>query len=808
MKRPFYIEILLVCAALLLLEISYTRVISFKLFYFYTYLIIGVALLGIGSGGVFVAVVPRLRVVPLETLWARGCLAASLLVAAAYAVIVRTPMDTFTFWDDLRQPLRLLVMCFALYMTFLPAGILIAALFGRAAERVNRLYCADLVGAGLACAVVVPLLATVGPPGAICLGGAILAGVGARLAAGEGRRALVAANALVAVAFVAAIVRPGVLPVIVPDKVKTLHAGAPVLFSRWSPVFRVDVTLSPVGGEQLLLHHDGLFGSTLQRFDGDFATLGRFDGDDRSLPFRVLGRRPRNVLIIGSAGGHEILASLYFGAEHVTGVELNPVTVSLLEDTFADYTGRIAHDPRVTIVNGEGRSFLARSTTQYDLIYFVAPDSYAAMNAATSGAFVLSESYLYTKEMLRETLRHLAPGGVVSMQFGEIAYDRKPNRTTRYLSTARLAFRELGISDLSSRVLVATRPNFVNLATMLLKQEPFTAEETARFVGATGALEGMVVRHAGGTPDDTPLGKVLGLPDAELAAWYAAYPYDVTPVTDDAPFFWHFARFGSVLEGATRRAGDGEHADTEDSVGERLLLGLLVIATAFAATFLLLPFALIRDTWRALPHKGTSGVYFACLGVGFMLFEIALIQKLTLFLGYPTYSLTVTLMAVLVSTGLGSLLIGPRAARSDAVLRGVGVLLAALTVFYVLGLGPLVDAAVGLPLAVRIAITIAIIVPLGLALGAFMPAGLARVAAVTGHGAEYVAWSWAVNGFFSVIGSVLTTILSMSYGFQAVLVMGFGTYVVAILVLRGLPTPAAVVDARRSIDSEAIARRA
>ena len=115
----------------------------------------------------------------------------------------------------------------------------------------------------------------------------------------------------------------------------------------------------------------------------------------------------------------------------------------LLTDTFADYTGRLAQNPRVTIVNGEGRSFLAQDPTKYDLIYFVAPDSYAAMNAATSGAFVLSESYLYTNEMLHEALRHLADGGLVCMQFGEVNFERKPNRTTRFLGTARVAFHEL-----------------------------------------------------------------------------------------------------------------------------------------------------------------------------------------------------------------------------------------------------------------------------------------------------------------------------------------------------------------------------
>src|SRR5213075_2597005 len=117
----------------------------------------------------------------------------------------------------------------------------------------------------------------------------------------------------------------------------------------------------------------------------------------------------------------------------ITAVELNPVTVSLLTTHFADYTGHLGDDPRVTLVNAEGRSLLMGDRERYDLIWFVAPDSYAAMNAATSGAFVLSESYLYTREMIVEALRHLTDDGLVVAQFGEINYAEKPNRTVRYL---------------------------------------------------------------------------------------------------------------------------------------------------------------------------------------------------------------------------------------------------------------------------------------------------------------------------------------------------------------------------------------
>ena len=159
------------------------------------------------------------------------------------------------------------------------------------------------------------------------------------------------------------------------------------------------------------------------------------------------------MLIIGAAGGHEIQASLTYGAGQIDAVELNPVTVSLLRDTFADYAGNITEHPDVNYVQGEGRTYLARSDETYDIVWFVAPDSYAASNAATAGAFVMSESYLYTREMIEEAFDHLSPGGVIVAQFGDLDFAARPMRTARYLVTARAAIADdIGGDDFADHV--------------------------------------------------------------------------------------------------------------------------------------------------------------------------------------------------------------------------------------------------------------------------------------------------------------------------------------------------------------------
>ena len=155
---------------------------------------------------------------------------------------------------------------------------------------------------------------------------------------------------------------------------------------------------------------------------------------------------------------------------------------------------------------------------------------------------------------------------------------------------------------------------------------------------------------------------------------------NITPVNDDSPYFWHFSRFRDVL---AHIAQPLKHQRPEDAIGERVLLLLLAIATLYAAVFLLAPFFVVRRKWRALPAKGTSAVYFAALGLGFMFFEITMIQRLVQFLGYPTYSLTVTLAAILA--------VDRRRRAPQPQVRAIGpriavpillAVLAALTLFY------------------------------------------------------------------------------------------------------------------------------
>jgi hypothetical protein len=511
----------------------------------------------------------------------------------------------------------------------------------------------------------------------------------------------------------------------------------------------------------------------------------------------VLGKPPSRELIIGSAGGNEILASLYFHAPRVEAVELNPVTVGILENQFADYTGHLTERPDVDMTQGDGRTYLARSDAAYDLVWYVAPDSYAAANAASSGAFVLSESYLYTREMIAETLRHLSDDGIMVVQFGELDMRNTPNRTARYLVTARAALEDVGVTDPNNHLLVSgyLTDTSGDLSTIVVKKTPFTGAEIQQFTTGVTQIPHETMFYAPGVAHpDFFVSQLAAGDDQQVEQLVASYPKDISAISDDAPFFWHFSKFSDVLRNYLHPI---DVRDPEDSIGERVLILLFGFAVVFAAVFLLLPFVVVRRQWRALPAKGISFVYFAALGLGFMLYEITMIQRLVRFLGYPTYSLTVTLAALLVSTGIGALVSQRLMPRARAVLPVLLVAIALLTVFYELGLDSVTDGLQQNSLGVRVLVSILVLLPLGLCLGMFMPFGLAAVARLTPHAEEYVAWGWAVNGFFSVIGSVLTTMLSMSFGFRAVQIGALAMYGVAVLAYRR-------IDRRQPADERAI----
>jgi len=613
----------------LTLEIAYTRVISFKLFYYYTYFVIGLALLGLGASSAFVALSRRARAIDSVRLVQRVAPAAAAAGVIGYAVVARLATDVNLIWTGsmmqaIWQLFLLVVLSVSLTGVFFGVGLLFASLVVSQASEMRRLYFWDLGGAALGCLVAVPLQALIGPPAMILLSLVMLAGLGLVMVLLTGGRWLPTAGAVAAVALLA--LACGQLRVRT-DATKTLKDTDTIVAGDWGAVFRVDAVDL---GDLKVLHHDGLWGSSIWRYDGTPATTARFDNDVRKVPFDALeGDAPR-VLIIGAAGGNEIMASLTYGAGHVDAVELNPITVDLLNDEFADYSGHIVDDPRVNYVQGDGRTFLARSDDSYDLIWFVAPDSYAASNAATAGAFVLSESYLYTRQMIETAFDHLTPGGAVVAQFGDFAFDRRPTRTARYLVTAREAMKDrVDVFDEHVALIVDDgAEDFDRVSTIMLFASPTTPDAVARIQQSVAELPQTTTKYLPGAERVEGITTdLIVASDDEVQMLVDEFPFEISAIDDNRPFFWHFTSFRTVLTDWSRSFEDNEIA-----IGERLLLVLVAVGAAVAAVFLWLPFGLTRRRGEAVKVRGRGRLfgYFAALGLGFMLIEISMIQQFEL----------------------------------------------------------------------------------------------------------------------------------------------------------------------------------
>ena len=498
------------------------------------------------------------------------------------------------------------VLSLALTSVFFGLGLIISLLIVVDAADVRRLYFWDLAGAALGCLLAVPLQRTIGPPAMVLLSLVAFAGLGLVIAirTGHGPRL---AGAGLAFATVAALL-VGTQDVRT-DDTKTLRSTENVEAGDWGAVFRVDTVQGP--GDVKIVHHDGLWGSTIWRYDGTPATTARFEVDDRQIPWAALGRTPDRLLIIGAAGGNEIQAALTYGVGEVDAVELNPVTVEMLRETYADYSGNIANLPNVNYVQGDGRTFLARSDEDYDLIWFVAPDSYAASNAATSGAFVLSESYLYTREMIETAFDHLSPDGIMVAQFGDFDFETRPTRTARYLVTARDAIGD-EVDDFADHVaLVAERSDFeiARVSTIALSKSPFDDADVDRVLAAIDKVPGARAVHLPGSrgSQEGVTALVVTSDEAGVAQLVDDYPFDISSITDDRPFFWHFTPYADVLTNFSRGLENSEIA-----IGERLLLMLLFVAIVVSAVLLFGPFVFGR---RVIVRSGGGAGALAAVGL-------------------------------------------------------------------------------------------------------------------------------------------------------------------------------------------------
>jgi hypothetical protein len=785
-----YVGVGLLSIATLMFQISYTRVLTVALWHHFVWMVVSIALLGYAASGTLLTVLPRLQERNMDQVLAATSALFSASILLSYWALNRIPFDPARLSWDALQLLYITMYYLLLSIPFLLSGIAVALTVRRAGRRVNRVYFSNLVGSALGSILVLPSFGPLSGPGVIVLS-SILAGASAVAFAANLKGRIPPFFSAWTIALLLLLPMAGSLLPIRVSPYKSLmvalrYPDARLLETEWNAFSRVDVVESglvrhapglslnwegPIP-EQIGVIVDGDNLNAITRYDGSPSSLAFTEALPAALPYRF--RDSPRVLVIGAGGGLEVLTALHHGSMDVTAVEVNPIIVGLVQEEYGAFSGHIYQDERVNVIVSEGRSFIQGPRGVFDAI--VLPMAHGA-SATSSGIYALSEDYLYTVEAFRELLGLLSDDGFLCVSTWLLP---PPREDVRIVSLAAAALEDCEVADPSKHIAVIRSWGTI---TLLVGKNPLGMGEMSAIRGFCGEMgfdivyvpgvEASEVNVFNRFPEPIYYRLVQGMLHAEdREGFYRGYLYDIGPTTDERPFFFHFFRWDRLLE----------TYESLDRKWQPLVEGGYLVPLALAQA-LALSVVLILSPIRAKGGSRVEGrlrplAYFFCLGLGYMFVEMATVQRFILLLGHPSYSISVVIFSLLLTSGLGSYLSGriePGGLSHKLVLISIGL----LTFLYGLA-SPLVNQLLGLPTALRLLATFTLLAPLGLLMGMPFPLGIGMLKGPRGG---LIPWAWATNGCASVLGSILPTILALSFGFSTVFFLAGAAYLVSILTI-------------------------
>ncbi len=799
-----YVGLFLIALATLTHQVLLTRIFSVTMWYHFAFVAISIAMFGMTAGALLVYLLRRwFPPAQLKTQLAVAALAYSMLIVLSFLTQLSVP---FIVHPSVVAAYSLVFTVVVISLPFIVSGACVSLALTQFGRRVSGLYAADLAGAALGCLAVLGLLQITDAATAVIFVAAA-AGIGAVVfAIDAGQRRLATMAGVVTLVFAAGAIANTVLvhrqfAILRILYIKGAFEARP-LYEKWNSYSRVRVTGNadqpdvPYGWglsstwpaerrvRQLRMDIDVSAGTVMTHWSGDPAQTEHLRYDVTNAGYYL--RPGPSVGIIGAGGGRDVLSAITFGAKQITAIEINGDILRTVNGQYGDFTGHLDRDPRVRFVNDEARSFLARDTGRYDVLQISLIDTWAATAA---GAFVLSESAVYTREAWRTFLSRLTDTGVLSVSRWYGA-DR-PGEVYRMIALARVALADAGITDARRHMLLvrnvrATREREQpeSVGTLLVSRSPFTDQDRARLRQVSSDLA-FEVMFDGGAATDAELNTLIETPD--LDAFTRDYPINIAPPTDDSPFFFQMLRFGDLADVALMRGGKNQH-----NMQAVFVLGMLTATVvALGIACVLVPRTFARPRVPLHPVRWHLA-YFAAIGLGFMLIEIALMQRLILLLGHPTYGLSVVLFSLLLGGGAGSWLTrhvtvesAPQEARRR--LLALVVALAAIGVVTPFAMAGLETEAT----MVRAVSAGVVLFLAGLLMGQAFPLGMRLAAAHEQH----TLWLWGVNGAMSVCASVLAIVIALSWSISAAYWTGAAVYALALVAAWKIPNELAK-DAR------------
>jgi len=772
-QRP--VGIAVISFATLVHQLLLVRFVSARLLNNYAFLIVSLSMAGFAIGGLLLATVGR-RVVERGPRAIVGLFDAyAIALVSAWAIFGRMSVPDDASLGGASDVVSSLAFSIVLALPFVFSGMAVGAYLA-SEEKTGRLYAFDLGAASIGCVVSIVGVDVLELEFTAAL--TVLLVVVARLFLAVPRdlvgRAIAGAALLFALVTAAFPTRVFALtPIPGSMLAHMLERGGKIVDVRWDPAARIEITEAESGvlGEtskrwpaltsenpnllarfRTLLTQNNFAFTLMIDDEGEPSSFVGLDETIYAAAYVAVGARVPNPssIVIGVGGGFDLLTALAHGAREVTGVEINGATLDILADRYRDAPAHFTRDPRVTLVHSDGRHFIARSDARYDVIQLSGVDSYSG---AQGSAHVFSETYLYTVEAMKAYIEHLSDDGVLNVMRLEHGM---PREMLRVMTTIVTALGELGYEQPARHIVAVGQVDDAFIAALVSKK-PFTQEEVARVRAWTDrvpALSMVADPFHEGEPHGNHEAYLQRVRMGQGASIFDVYPYQIAPATDDWPFFFQFARASHLI--------DWMRGEREKIERPTLYVALAVLGALLSLLMLLTvvaPLIVFARRGLKVEHPVLHIAYFALLGVGFLVVEVHLMQRLSLLLGGQTMSVTVVLMTLLASSGVGAALsarVFARVVRARSIAYVFALFACALPALE----GPLADA-IALPLALRIVVAVVATAPLGVLMGLWFPLGLDHLKATA---PAFVPWAWGVNGAFSVLAPIFTIACAVTFG--------------------------------------------
>jgi hypothetical protein len=762
-----------IAAAMLQLEVLVSRLFSVLFYYHYSFFAVSIVMAGLTFGGLISAIMAR-RSSP--ELVADRCLGPAALIFAAGSALGTVLVIARSFHVDLMK--YSIMDVWPLALAYLPAltaaGFFLATVFARWTKDLSRLYAWDLVFAAVAIVSMIFLARIWEGPVALFIPSLLAAIAAVALSRGLLRISSAAVALAVAAPVALAPFRAEPLIKLPPTYYHDPNNPPTPVLEHWNEHSRIQgVHHNNIPAVYMFIDKQAMTQMTelpMRKAGDPVPPLPDWLTRDIFISVHRTGRPNDRVAVIGVGGGQDLVMAVANGAKEVHGYELNRIFLDLLEKDRFEYSGGLAKWPEVKLFHGEARVTLATSGREYDVILASMIDTWAAISG---GGMVLSENGLYTVEGWTEFLKRVSPRGVVSMT--RWYYPKEPAEVQRLAIVAAEALENVGIQDPGQHILIIAQGSLeaaraghlhdMSMANVIASRTAFTPDEIA-------AIEERLAKE--------PLPMHLAYPSPYFGQQFAGgidpqtrretiarSPFDISPTYDERPFFFLQYRFLDIVRAFTKQ-DVGPQEITLRPV--RVLMVLVGLSVAFAAVILLVARFAFPVKAGASGIVGPMTLYFFGIGLGYILVQLGLLQRLIIILGHPTYAFSVILFTMLLSTGIGSALSGRVSDRGiPKMLLGVVAGLAVLLLLFPM-IGKLSQVAAMAP---RIAVAAAFPLVAGALLGFCFPLGMRLIA---GTGEDTVQRLWAINGAAGVAGTSVAAMLGMMAGSRAVLAAGVACY--------------------------------